>query len=339
MHEPDFAEVAAAGFQFVHCYRWDGDDSSAAAVAYLDAAQRSGLQVFMGLHRQQLRKGNLEFVAERVGALMGHPGLFAWYLYDEPDQGFQYVAPELMTRLYQLIKALDPYHPVILTCAGDSSVPLYRDACDVYWPQVYSGAAFVAERLERTHALLPPDKPVMGILHCYDQRLTDLQRQGRPVDLAAFQPDAATLRGNAFMAVIHNSSGLAWWQYEKQSPNFISVGHLPPVWAAFKRTLADLRSLEPVFTAAGVIRTWVEKPAPDREVHLWEKRLADRTVLIAVNRDAEPCQLSVAPRGVPAGSTLKVEFEGRDLQMQEATLNDHFDPQAVHVYTWTAPRP
>ncbi|MBI3923158.1 MAG: hypothetical protein HY318_17185, partial [Armatimonadetes bacterium] len=104
----DMQEIAAGGFDFVHNYQWDGPGTNEEALRYLDAAQKNSLQAFIGIWRQQLMKGNEEFVAERVGALMNHPGLFAWYLYDEPDIQFQYVSPEWLTRYYKLIKALDP---------------------------------------------------------------------------------------------------------------------------------------------------------------------------------------------------------------------------------------
>ncbi len=339
VHEPDMAEVAAAGFDYVHSYRWDGAGTNAEAIAYLDTAHRHGLQAFIGINRQRLMKGDFDFVAERVGALMGHPGLLAWYLYDEPDLEAQYVAPELLERYYRLIKALDPFHPVIVTCAGDAAVPLYGDACDVYWPQMYSTTAFVADRIDRTRGYLRPGKPVAAILHCYDALQTELKRQGQAVDPARFQPDALTLRANAFMAVAHNTSCLTWWEYEKQSPQFYSVGHVPEAWAALRRTIADLRALEPVLTADGRIRIWVETPAPGREVHCWEKRLSDRTVLIAVNRDREPCEAVIRPRLMPADARLEVLFEGREAAVTRGELHEHFGALGVRVYQCTAAGP
>jgi hypothetical protein len=279
-------------------------------------------------------KGDEEFVAERVGALMGHPGLFAWYLYDEPDLDAQYVSPELMLRYYRLIAALDPFHPVILTCAGDSAVPLYRDACDVYWPQVYSTAAHVAARIGRTREALSPDKPVMAILHCYDPVLTEMQRLGQSFDPSRFQPDALTLRASAFMALVHNSSCLTWWQYEKQSPQFFSVGHYAPAWEALKQTIADIRVLEPVLVAEGTNQTWVERPADGCEVHCWEKALAGRAVLIAVNRDREACEVTVSAKTTPADGRAEVLFEDRTVPVSEGRLTERLGPLAVHVYQW-----
>lgn len=339
VHEPDMAEVAAAGFDYVHSYRWDGAGTDAEALAYLDEAHRHGLQAFIGFNRQRLMKGDLDFVATRVGALMGHPALLAWYLYDEPDLEAQYVSPALLERYYRLIKALDPFHPVIVTCAGDAAVPLYKDTCDVYWPQVYSTTAFVADRLDRTRGYLGPGKPLAAILHCFDALQTELKRRGEAVDPARFQPDALTLRANAFMAVAHNTSCLTWWEYEKQSPQFYSVAHVPAAWLALRQTLADLRALEPVLTAEGEIRTWVERPAASTEVHCWEKRLPDRTVLIAVNRDREPCEAVLRPGLMPAEARVQVLFEGREATVTRGELRDHFGPLGVHVYQGPAVAP
>jgi hypothetical protein len=332
VHEPDMAEVAAAGFDYIHSYRWDGSGTNAEAIAYMNEAQRHGLQAFVAFDRQRLMKGDFGFVAERVGALMGHPGLLAWYLYDEPDIEAQNVAPDLLERYYRLIRALDPFHPVIVTCAGDAGVPLYKDACDVYWPQVYSTAAFVAERMDRTRGYLRPGKPVAAILHCYDAAQTELRRLGSPVDPARFQPDGLTLRANAFMAVVHNSSCLTWWEYEKQSPQFYSVGHVPAAWAALRQAIADIRALEPVLIADGEVRTWIEQPAEGREVHCWEKRLPDGTVLIAVNRGREPCEVTITPRLLPADAVVKARFDDREAAVRGGKLREAFGPLEVHVY-------
>ena len=328
----DMPEIAAGGLDFVHNYRWDGSGTDEEAMAYLDAAGRHGLMAFIGFSRARLMKGDEEFVAARVGTLMGHPALLAWYLYDEPDLEHQYVSPAWLSRYYRLIKRLDPFHPVVVTCARDAAVPRYRDALDVHWTQVYGRTSYVASRLRRHRDALNPGTPLAAILHCYDRTQTSVLRGGGEVDVDAFRPDGPWLRANAFMAVVHGSSGLLWWWWGQGSTDFLTVAGAPKAWEALRRTIADIKALESLLTEAGESRAWVESPAEGVQVHLWEKRIAGGGLLIAVNRDVEPCRVRVEPAWMPGDRSLIVRFEDRLVKMRGGGFEDAFGPLDVHVY-------
>ena len=334
--EQDMPAIAAAGFDYVHSYSWDGSGSTEEALAYLDEAQRNGLRVFMGLQRQRLIAEDERFVAERVAALMQHPALLAWYLFDEPDLEHQYVSPESLERHYRLIRALDPFHPVVVTCAGDAPVALYRDALDVHWTQVYRGTDHVAARIDRHRAMLRPGTPLAAILHCYDRSQSALLKAGGEADPAAFQPDGPLMRANAFMALAHNASGLLWWWwgYGGGSNGYFTVANAPEAWASLQETVARIRELEPVLTAEGEIATRVLTPAEGVEVHVWEKRVGDRVVTIAVNRDEQAVEASWEPATPPADGRARVLWEEREVAMAGGELRDAFEPRGVHVYRW-----
>ena len=328
----DMKEIAAGGFDFVHSYDWDGPGTNETAIEYMDAAQKNGLQVVMGFDRQRLRAGDEAFVAERVGALLSHPGLLAWYLYDEPDLPHQYVSPEWLGRYYRLIKKLDPFHPVIVTCANDDAVKDYKDTFDVHWTQVYGNAGWVASRLDKHRADLVPGTPLAAILNCYDMNQTQAMRSGVTPDLAKFQPDARQFRANVFMALAHNSSGLSYWWWGGGSKDFLTVANAPEAWAGLKLAVADVKSLAPVLTAKGDIQIWIEKPAEGVEVHVWEKKLADRTVIIAVNPNEQPCDVTLSPKTLPGDCKVKVLFENRDAEVKGGKLAEKFGGLGVHVY-------
>jgi hypothetical protein len=333
--EEHMPEMAAAGFDYVHSYRWDGSGTTEDALAYLDEAQRNGLRAFMGLERGRLMAGDERFVAERVAALMRHPALLAWYLYDEPDLEHQYVSPESLERYYRLIGALDPFHPVVVTCARDSAVPEYRDTLDVHWTQVYGGTAFVAARIERHREMLREGTPLAAILHCYDRAQSGLLEGGGTPDPAAFEPRGELMRANAFMALAHDSSGLLWWWWGYGgSARFFTVANAPEAWSSLRETVAQIRELAPILTAEGEVATRVLEPAEGVEVHLWEKRLADRVVTIAVNRDEVAVETGWVPQWGPEEGVVRVRFEEREVAVDGGRVTDSFGPLGVHVYEW-----
>jgi len=335
VNEEHMPEMARAGFDYVHSYRWDGAGDSESALAYLEEAQRHGLQAFVGLSRQRLMAYDEQFVAERVAALMRHPGLLAWYLYDEPDLEHQYVSPEWLERYYHLIKALDPFHPVVVTCARDGAVPEYRDALDVHWTQVYGSTAKVANRLDLHRGMLREGTPLAAILHSYDRAQSSLRRAGDEADPARFQPHGRLMRANAFMAIAHNSSGLTWWWWGYGGGDrYFTVANAPEAWASLQETIARIQELEPVLTAEGEIATRVLEPAEDVEVHVWEKRVGDRVVMIAVNRDEQACEATWTPEWAPEDGTVDVRGEDRELALEGGEITDSFEPRGVHVYEW-----
>lgn len=334
------AEMAEAGFDYVHSYRWDGSGDLQSALEYLDAAQEHGLMVFLGLDRRRLMAQDERFVAERVAALMRHPALLAWYLFDEPDLQHQYVSPQWLQRYYELIRALDPFRPVVVTCAGDAAVPRYRDAMDVHWTQVYSDTARVAARMQRHREALHPGTPVAAILHCYDRVLSQAKQAGEQVRIEEFQPDGRMMRANAYMALAHRSSGLLWWWwgYGPDGPRWVTVAEAPEAWASLRETVAEIRSLEPVLVADGEVTTQVIEAAEGVEVHLWEKRLADRVVTIAVNRDAEEVEVAWTPATPPADGIAREIFEEREVRLREGQIMESFEARGVRVYEWPAQR-
>jgi hypothetical protein len=183
--------------------------------------------------------------------------------------------------------------------------------------------------------MLRAGTPLSAILHCYDRAQTGDLRAGLAFDPARFQPDGRTMRANAFMALAHNSSCLEWWWWGYGGGDrYLTVANAPEAWASLQQTVADIRALEPALVAEGEIVTSVITPAQGVEVHLWEKRLADRVLTIAVNRDDRPCRAQWTPHWPPPDGVARVRVGDRARELVGGELADDFGPLAVHVYEW-----
>ncbi len=334
--EEDMAEIAAGGFDFVHSYRWDGAGSTESALAYLDAAGRHGLRAFMGISRARLMAYDERFVAERVAALMDHPALLAWYLYDEPDLEHQYVSPMWLERYYRLIRSLDPFHPMVVTCARDGAVPRYRDALDVHWTQVYGSTGFVAQRLDRHRAVLREGTPAAvrdpALLRQGADKRSARRPGARPRDLPARRADHAR-------QCLHGTGA------RQQLPGVVVVG---------------IRRWRPVLhrrqRAAGVGVTAADGGGHPGAGAGADRRGRDRDVGTGPGRGSRGAPVGEAATGsrgdhcgqprhaaVPGavepavGAARQVRFEDRRVEVIDGELADDFAPQAVHVYQWPAP--
>jgi hypothetical protein len=150
---PAWTEIATAGVTHVRNYTvWNPGAIAEQLFAVgqeLDAAQREGLQVWLGLAGLDRDLSRESLVDEVVDAVKGHQGLGAWKGVDEP--ALARVPPAGCVAVYKRVRALDPNHPVTIieaprapaTTPGRTkpltaaAVEPYAAACDIHGVDIY----------------------------------------------------------------------------------------------------------------------------------------------------------------------------------------------------------
>ena len=99
------------------------------ARTFLRLCEDSGVKAFLGLHRYWVTRGEWDHIERYVAAVMGEPGLLAWYTYDEPN--WIGLSPALMSEAYRRIRLIDPYHPVMLYLNNRHEITDYIRAADI----------------------------------------------------------------------------------------------------------------------------------------------------------------------------------------------------------------
>jgi hypothetical protein len=324
--------VKQAGIDVVHTYQFEGSRDDKAAAAYLDAAAVAGLRVFIGFDRgpssgKGLVQGNSQHVVDRVAALCANPGLFCWYLFDEPEIAHQYLSPRGLTAYADLIRRLDPYHPVVVTTWGPR-MALYRRSFDTHWTQAYTTPDGVVRQIEEHRAQLGPKTPMTLIVHCFDGAQNEALRQGKRLDQAAFKPDGAWMHAAAFVGLTQTVNGLWWWWYADGVKDWATVASVPEAWQALSKVFAQLHELEPILVDPAKPQSGTVA-AGEGKVYWWSKKVGPETTLIAVNTTEETAQVAVPAAGEGPAPVLS---EGRQVQRQAGKLTDTFARYAVHVY-------
>ena len=297
----EMPEVAAAGFEVVHSYVFERSQDDQVAREYLDAAAAAGLRVFLGFDRGHHSKNgiaqeNFEMLARRVGLLASHPGLFCWYLFDEPEVPDQYVPPRLLTAFAELLRQLDPYHPVVMTTWG-KNMNAYRRTWDTHWTQAYEKPADVVETIVSQRELLLNDSPITLLIHCYDKRQMSRRKSGEPIDWDAFEPDYGWMRAAALVGITQKVNGLWWWWYAKSVPGWMTAAQNPRTWGDLCRVVEEVRSLRPVLNAEGTVQSGTVQVGEAR-VEWWMKTVAGNHTVIIVNTSESEVEATVAPRGI-----------------------------------------
>ncbi|NMA47752.1 MAG: hypothetical protein GX945_14450 [Lentisphaerae bacterium] len=306
----DMPRIKDAGFEVVHTYRWEGSQDDVACREYLDACAANGLRAFIGFDRgvgsgSGMVQGNFEHLAKRVGALADHPGLFCWYLYDEPEIAKQYVSPALLTSLAELVRDLDPYHPVVMTTWG-LGMNKYRRTWDTHWTQSYHKPAKIVSTIASHRERLLNDSPITLLIHCYDQTQTMAFRKNLPVDPAQFAPDADWMRAAPFIGVVKSVNGLWWWYYASHQHEFYTVAHVPHAWDALCAVVKEIRDLRPLILAPGSTEAGTVEVKMDARVEWWAKTIGGKQTVIAVNTSEDELEAAIPiPGQEPATMTFK----------------------------------
>lgn len=300
-----FREVRDAGFDAVHSYDWEDSSDDAACRAWLDACWATdGLRAFVGFDRGKsanksakgtkgVIQGNYAHLARRVAAIADHPGLFCWYLFDEPEHSSQYVSPRRLGDCADFIRALDPYHPIAVSTFGNYA---YRRSWDSHWTQAYGNPAAVVKQIDKHRQALKGDSPVTLLVGCNDDPQTmAIRRDGTKPDPAKFERDYDYLRACAFLGVVKECNGVFWWWFARECPLYYSASQCPAAWANLVSIVKELGALRPLVTAPGQAETGTAVDG-DCKVEWWRKVVNGRPVLVAVNTGTSPATVTIKGR-------------------------------------------
>ena len=325
-------KVKQGGIQVVHSCEFESSQNDAKAKAYLDAAAAADLRVFIGFDRGRSSKkgliqGNTEHVIQRVAALCDNPGLFCWYLFDEPEAAHQYVSPRGLIAYGNLIRRLDPYHAVVVVTYA-AGMGAYRASYDTHWTEAYETPERDVQMLNSQRSRLPADTPITMISNCGSD--TWRMQEGKPFDPAQFKPDGVWMRAAAFAGITQRVNGMWWWWYADDVKGLVTVAHVPEAWQALTKVFAQLHNLEPVFTDPAKPDTGSVDVGRGK-VYWWRKKVGRETTLIAVNASEQQARATLLALGTGPATVL---FENRQAQLQAGKLTDNFTRYAVHVYRY-----
>lgn len=306
--DDDIRMLRALGFDAIHTYRWEGSRDDTACRAFLERCwQADGLRAFIGFDRRAICEAKLDVIARRVGALADHPGLFVWYLFDEPEIPTQYVSPVLLTRFANLIRALDPYHAVVMTTWG-KGMNRYRQTWDTHWTQAYYEPDAIVRQIDEHRQLLLNQSPITLLVHCFDKKQTATFRTTGKYDPDAFQPDRDWMRCAAFLGLTQHANGLWWWWFARGDRHYLNIILVPKAWQAFTELIRELKGLQR-FLDAPFARNG--RRTVNGQTVVWATRNAgDETLLVIANTGTEPVTVNLDQEtGIPLGALTLKRYE------------------------------
>ncbi|MBD3293569.1 MAG: hypothetical protein GF393_11650, partial [Armatimonadia bacterium] len=227
-----FDGLQEAGFKFTHSYHFEGGDPKSVdeARTYLQAADEAGLDVFMGLNRKRVKARDYAWSERFVGELMNEPALLSWYLLDEPAA--QGVSVDIMERLDESVRRVDPFHPTSIVICRANAFGDYAGAMDVCWADVYPlphrSVTAVEQRLQTAREQIGPEMPLWAVLQGHDirywRRYEEALAELGPVVI----PTPTQTRNMAWLSLAAGADGIVW--YWGPSYHYKMREDAPTVW-------------------------------------------------------------------------------------------------------------
>ena len=276
---------------------------------------------------QPLSEKEARDLRERVRALKDHPGLFAWYMADEPE--LRPALPERCRQIYEIVRDEDPYHPCIMLNDTVAGIFRYREGGDILMPDPYP--LFIQDGL----AARPMEK-VSQFMEAATR--ASAGRQAIWITPQGFNygdygrennrvPNFTELRNQLYQAVVEGTRGFLWYTYSQVS-NYPSLD-IGMRWLS--REVADLKDFILVQPRPNS-QVSIDAPQP-QHIHTTLRHVGDEVVLIVVNTATQAQVVSVGVDGQIDDGSLHVVSEQRRVEVEDGRLRDRFGIYEAHVYT------
>ncbi len=285
-----------------------------------------------------------------VNKYKNHPGLGYWKGQDEPE--WNRVPVDRVQRFYDIVRELDPQHPVWITQAPRGTVDSlkqYDPAYDIgamdiypvsYPPGIHSdlpnkNISVVGDYAERMQAVTEGRKPFWMVLQIAWSGVT---KPGKTLRFPTFPEE----RYMAYQAIIRGARGLVFFGADIAAAMSDRDKALGWNWTFYRKVLQPvLQELNP----AGPLHPALVARDSDLPVQLdgaddvefLVREAGDQIFILAAKRERSTVQVSFS--GLPAEiSSGEVLFEEpRTVSVSEGSFTDWFGPNEVHVYRFSRP--
>ena len=330
----DFGAVRAAGFNLVF---------GAPSLDVLETATRQGLGVVATLPPLGKAAGASAANAAAARAVDRHPGLWAWYLADEPE--LNRVSPVVLRERRAALRAAGARKPTAVVFYQAADAHHYATESDIVmvdrYPVPWQPLAVASAQWRLGRLTAGRTKPFIAVLQAFDwsahPNLLPGETNLRP-------PNHAELRCMVYQALAQGADGLFFYAFESGS---WKLREQPATWAALQQVVGEVNDRRGLFQAeplwwprafdfgssadrfnatqdASIAPVLLRVTTPSRTVPVGDYLLCVNTTPIA----------QLFTFGVPATGLelMPVLGEGRYLPVESDWATDDFAPYAVHIY-------
>jgi hypothetical protein len=346
-----YEEMGRAGFSVTHNYpisageAWDPiNPTDIRLKQLLDNSLTNGMRMMVELPRKAIEKGNWAQVSRRIETFRHHPGLLCWGSEERVARG---TAPlKNICVLHDLVRRLDPDHPLVLGDTRDVIKKLQTDRRDffpddcmdvgIWWwypiPLSLPDGNGLSGSQTAKSTLEPPSWLVTT--HSHKPLWIAIQAYQKPKQGAVY-PTPREYRSMAYLSIINNVKGLFFYTGSGQKDfqgkpagllNKLAESH----WDYVQTLVTELKDLSPVIMAPKAAAAISVSPASGL-IEFTTREMDGRLILIAANKSQKPVSASFTSEAF-RGRTVTSRYETFSAAIQGESLNCDFEPLGAHVF-------
>ncbi|MGD0259814.1 MAG: hypothetical protein ABSD29_08295 [Verrucomicrobiota bacterium] len=350
-----FAELADAGATFVRAgpeQPWS-EARFAHERKYEEAAARYGLHCWLNLREvSALKPGDTtseELLRKVLTTFRNHPGLGVYKGADEPEWGKEPLPP--LERAYQVIKELDPDHPLVIIQAPRGTIDSMREynpVCDITGADIYPVSYPPGQ-----HSQFVKTNAQISMVGDYTRRMMEVAEGKKPVWMtlqiawSGVLKEGRTLRFPTFpeqrfmtwQAIINGARGLNYfggglpggWNEEDRK-----LGWNWHFWNRVLRpVIEEIGTKSPLYPALVAPGSQLPVTVKGEGIEFCLREVGNDIFLLACKREGATIQARFS--GLPENATGgEVLFESpRKVEIKQGAFTDWFGPFEVHLYRFS----
>lgn len=284
----------------------------------MDRCASVGVKVVYHIERAciNLKGKELEDVIRpEIEMFRDHPALLAWYIADEPE--YHSVTAEQLQDVYQMVKKLDPWHPIGVCIADLRHMPKFTPSMDFIMSDAYPiphlPVTRVADSMDRARKGTNNSMPVWDIPQVFGGG-----------EFWFREPTAKEVRVMTYLALIHGATGIE--NFVRRPP--LGNPNSLVLWNECRNLAMEISQLAPAILSGD--------PAPkisSNNPTVRARAFIDRGVMfiLAANTVVQPTTVELTIEGGYSGKA-NVYFERRDVDVKSGVLSDIIDGFGTRVY-------
>ena len=328
--QPTLAEEEVVkGFNMLSPYQTIEEKTLEARQAYMDRCAQLGMKVHYNLlsvaggggvgsraAADQTEIIKRERLIAEVNHFKDHPALLAWYISDEPTG--HGATPEEVKASYDLVKELDPWHPVSVVFMAPKRAREYADGMDIVMADPYpvpnSDPASVGDVIRNLAEEFAGEKPVWMV----PQAFGGAEHWGR-------EPSLRELRLMTWLPIVEGATGVQFFVRHGRNGFPKSTA----TWDEAGRIGLEVQDLQNYLLVGNKIPGFT---SPNPDIRILAREHGGDLLIVAVNRNNSPSSFGIDAPFSLTGSTIQVLYENRTLSPSDTHLEDLIDGYGVRIY-------
>jgi hypothetical protein len=321
-------EEVVRGFNMIGPYQNNLPETLEERKAYMDRCAALGVKVHYGInglvgmgHNQEKAYDRndpekMALLKSEILAFRDHPALLAWYLNDEPLG--QSRPPHLVEEAYDLVRELDPYHPISIVFMMPYRANEFRNAMDIAMTDPYpipGSMDKVWVDVDHLNRHFANEKSVWLVPQAFGGG--EFWRR---------EPTGREIRVMTYMGLVRGATGIQY--FLRRPPNLFPKS--VESWNACSNMALEVAEIAP-YLLSDEAKPTVNVQDESLLVNGW--RHNGKVLVMAVNKDKQPKAISIEVsdlKGSP--SEASVLFENRRTRYQGNQITDMIDGYGTRVY-------